>query len=592
MMRKKLPAITIILLSIIVLALSFQHRSADWKNGWQSVVGSDGRGYYAYLPALLVYRDMTFDSCASAERRLLENPDYSPEYLVNVEGQTVNKYFAGVALLQLPFFVVAELISMATGFPVTGYSLPFQVMAGLAALFYLICGLWFLQQLLKRFVSNDWVIAFVLTAFTLGTNLLYYTVGSPLMSHVYSFFAVNGFLWAVLRFTEYPSGKWRFLTGFFLGTVILIRPVNALIMLMVPVIAGSFSRTRIAIMALYKFPKIAWFLIPLLAILFFQPLLWFLQTGHWFMWSYTNEGFNLLHPEVTNVLFSFRKGLFMYTPITLISLAGLIYLYKPNKHLFFILLIFLILFIFLLSSWWNWYYGDGFGMRPAIDFYGCFAILLATAIDRSEKIHAGILTAAVTLCIFLNLFQSWQYSKGIIHPYNMDRQKYGYVFLRTGDRYRNSLGGSDEIPWYGTRTDKPCYRFRERNVYIDSLSKYNTGPNLGASLLPVIPGRYWLSGSFYVRDLSMGASNEIWFVLSIFKADSVRDYWYGFRINDIPVNDTLSYRPIHFAFNSPVITNPGAFIKTYLWNPQKKMLKVVDFSLDFYPPQPDRSGVE
>ena len=90
----------------------------------------------------------------------------------------------------------------------------------------------------------------------------------------------------------------------------------------------------------------------------------------------------------------------------------------------------------------------------------------------------------------------------------------------------------------------------------------------------------------------MGASNRILFVLQIFRADSVRDYWYGFPINDIPVYDTVSYRHIRFTMNSPVITNPDAYIKTYLWNPGGMVLKVVDFTLDFYPPSAAGSGVE
>jgi hypothetical protein len=590
---KKLPALSLILLLITVLSLFVYHRSGDGNGvGWRSVINSDGRGYYAYLPSLFIYHDPTFDRCVAAERRSLKDPDYIPEYIVRTGSQTVNKYFIGVALLQMPFFICATAVAWAAGFPLTGYSLPFQVMAGLGAVFYLICGLWFLQRLLKRFVRKEWIIAFVTVAVTLGSNLLYYTIAAPLMSHVYSFFAITGILWAVAEAAAQPGSKWFLVAGIFFGLVVLIRPVNAIVILLIPVVMQGSDEQPSSIKVILTPPSLLMLLLPFLALLLLQSIAWHLQTGHWFVWSYGNEGFNFLHPAITEVLFGFRKGLFIYTPLTLIALPGFFYLYKWNRTSFFTSFIFLIFFIFLTASWWNWYYGDGFGMRPVIDVYVIFCILLAIAIDRSKPVVAGILFILITVCIFLNLFQSLQYSRGIIHPHNMDGQKYGYVFLRTGDRYPNSLGGSNEIPWYGTRTDKPCYQFRERNVYIDSLSKYNTGPNLGATLLPVIPGRYWLSGSFYVRDLSMGASNEIWFVLSIFNIDSVRGYWYGFRINDIPVYDTVSYRAIHFSLNSPVISNRYAYIKTYLWNPKKQRLKVVDFSLDFYPPALAGSGVE
>ena len=147
---KKLPGRVVILLSLTVLSILLWFRTADGPSGWQSVIGSDGRGYYAYLPAFITYRDPAFDSCVAIERALLKNPDYVPEYLVSDGTHTVNKYFIGVALLQLPFFIVATVIAWAADLPLTGYSMPFQVMAGLGAVFYLICGLWFLQRLSEK----------------------------------------------------------------------------------------------------------------------------------------------------------------------------------------------------------------------------------------------------------------------------------------------------------------------------------------------------------------------------------------------------------------------------------------------------------
>jgi len=73
-------------------------------------------------------------------------------------------------------------------------------------------------------------------------------------------------------------------------------------------------------------------------------------------------------------------------------------------------------------------------------------------------------------------------------------------------------------------------------------------------------------------------------VVSIFKTDSVRDFWYGFPVNDIPVQDTTRYRTVRFALNTPVITNRDALFKIYLWNPAGKKMKTVNFKVDIFAP--------
>jgi hypothetical protein len=590
MSRKSLPTLVLALLSTALVSIFiFQRSSGVDGRGWTTVIDSDGRGYYAFLPALLLFQDPSFDTCAALERKLIGNPDYVPEYLVDAGDQRVNKYFTGVALLQLPFFMVAACLSAITGAQVNGYSFWFQLSAGLGALFYLITGLWLLGKLLRAFTGNPWVIAFTLFAVTAGTNLLWYSVGQPLMSHVYSFFAITASLYFTTMWFLSNRKRWLFLSGLFLGLVILIRPVNVIIVILIPFLAGGWVPLRNGTAAFFKPGNFILFLAALLAILSVQPLAWFVQTGKWFLWPYGNEGFYFFRPAIWDVLFGFRKGLFIYTPLTLISLTGLIAFYKTDKFKFFNLFIFFILFIFVTSSWWNWYYGDGFGMRAMIDFYGLFSILLAVALRRTARATRAVLLAVSGLLILLNLVQTWQFSRGVIHPFNMDREKYGFVFLRTDPSLRDSIGGSEEIPWYGTRLEKACFAFSEKNVFIDSLSQYNTGPNLSASELPFIPGRYYAEGSFYVRDLSRGAGNSIMFVISIAGMDSARNYWYGFNINDIPYYDTVSWRAMHFSFNTPVIASRNAYIKTYLWNPSKKRLKVAYFSLVFYPVATDAS---
>ena len=70
----------------------------------QTVVRSDGRGYYAYLPALLIHQDGSFNQVIETEKAYDKGAQI---YLYkDVYGETYNKYFPGVAVLQTPFFLM------------------------------------------------------------------------------------------------------------------------------------------------------------------------------------------------------------------------------------------------------------------------------------------------------------------------------------------------------------------------------------------------------------------------------------------------------------------------------------------------------
>ena len=89
----------------IMLAFFFSMRVFnDGPPGWKHIITSDGRGYYAYLPALLIDHDPTFAKMAEREARMLGYAHYRPGYLVKSGDKTLNKYFAGEALLLSPFF--------------------------------------------------------------------------------------------------------------------------------------------------------------------------------------------------------------------------------------------------------------------------------------------------------------------------------------------------------------------------------------------------------------------------------------------------------------------------------------------------------
>src|SRR5512141_3356093 len=109
---EKYPKIILWCLGCMMLAFFASNRlfRGDLA-GWKLIISSDGLGYYAYLPALLIDHDITYQQVTQREKKILGYMRYKPGYLVKTGDRVVNKYFAGEALLLLPFFLLATFFS-------------------------------------------------------------------------------------------------------------------------------------------------------------------------------------------------------------------------------------------------------------------------------------------------------------------------------------------------------------------------------------------------------------------------------------------------------------------------------------------------
>ena len=353
--------------------------------GWKLIISSDGLGYYAYLPALLIDHDISYHKVTEREKKILGYERYEPGYLVKYGERVVNKYFAGEALLLLPFFLTATFISWVAGIEISGYSFFFQLLTGLGAFFYLFLGLYYLKKILQHIKIQPILTAIIIATILLGTNLFYYSLWQPCMSHVYSFFAINGALWYFCRTIQNPKLKNIILAGLFLGLTVLIRPTNGIIILLIPFLFNTSEEARLTAVFLSK-RRISFllFFVAFMIVFSIQFILWHIQTGHWFIWSYKDEGFLFRHPQIINELFSYRKGLFIYTPLIFLSLLGCFRLFHHDFTRFFSVISFFVISTYIISSWWNWYYGDSFGARAFIDYYGIYALLLAILLNHKE----------------------------------------------------------------------------------------------------------------------------------------------------------------------------------------------------------------
>lgn len=345
------------LLFIIVIALiSDIYIYVNKLNG--PTIRSDGLGYYAYLPSIFIYNDITLS-----------------HFIGNYPGiivSKIDKYPIGTAIMEFPFFFLADCITLLTSEDRDGSNLLYQTAIAIAAIFYLIVGLIFTNKLSLLFFDKT-VSFLLLPILTFGTGLFHYATYDASFSHVFSFCLVSAYLYFLYR----PKSNYL-IPAAILGLIFLTRMPNVIIAILL--IWQEISNFKGAI------PYRRWgqMIVIFLSIASLQFIYYFAATGHFLLWSYGGEGFtNWFHPEIFNVLFSDRKGLFFWYPILSFSLPGFV-LIRRNT-VFLPLVVFILTFTYITSSWWDWAYGGSFGMRPYIDILAALSIPLAATLEKFNK---------------------------------------------------------------------------------------------------------------------------------------------------------------------------------------------------------------
>ncbi|MBX7202251.1 MAG: hypothetical protein K1X77_04200 [Bacteroidia bacterium] len=409
-------------LSALILLLTTIN--LNWPEKYSpSVIEADAKGYYAWLPAVFIYQDIHFGFFDTVEQKYL-TPETWFDYRLQVNRQTVNKYSVGTAFLELPFFLAAHLGSWIWGGPTDGYSYLYPVFISLAALFYALAGLWLLGRILTRAGAGDTIVAIILPVLLFGTNLFYYAVIEPGMSHIYSFFLATCYLLLIQQWAQKTQAKTILAIALVAGCIVLVRPMNVILLASFPLVIEN----EITFFRQIKDTGIR-LLVPLLifiAIAFIQPLLWYMQTGVLFIDTYPGEHFG--PPHLFDFLFSFKKGAFLYTPILLIAVLGLLSLYHKSRFRAIYWFVYMLAVCIILSSWNNWWYGGSFSSRVLVEYLPLFALPLTTWLSQQKKRipRLIILTVLVMLC----QFQIYQYRYYLIHWEDTTRQQYFDNFLK------------------------------------------------------------------------------------------------------------------------------------------------------------------
>ena len=149
------PVLLVVLITLLFANLQTNKRAG--KDTCWNICG-DGRGYYAWLPAIFIYHDLNFNFSDSVEKKAPDcgPPDGFPiqEYRHNFNGKVCNKYYPGASFLMLPFFTAAHLYTKYfTSYPANGYSIYYFRFIALSGEFYYLIGMLFFLGILRKLQS-------------------------------------------------------------------------------------------------------------------------------------------------------------------------------------------------------------------------------------------------------------------------------------------------------------------------------------------------------------------------------------------------------------------------------------------------------
>jgi hypothetical protein len=407
-------------------------------NRFDKVINEDAFGYYIILPAYFQYQDPNFEFIDTVLRQSETYKNYVPPVINTVEnGKKVCKYYSGVAILQAPFYLINSKL-FETKKTSTGFQNSNHIAILLASAFYLLLGIWGMVDVLKKLKIHALLIASAVSLTLFGSNLLAYATYDIAYSHVYSFFALVFFIRAAYLFKHKPSYTTALLCGVFFGLIVVIRPLNGIAILFIPVIFGLSP-----LIQLFRKPHLKLTAMSLLAfglIISVQSIIWHWQTGLWYVYPYGNESLNLAKPQLTELIFGFNCGWAIYTPVPFIALVlSLIFLFvrqKIRQAIWMLVCSFSLL--YLLSSWYYLHYGCTVGCRPITEFYGPLFIAFAYSINSfiKSKWSIVILLLFTSIGIKYNLMVQHQFFENIINWCEMDKERFQMVFLKTHEAYK------------------------------------------------------------------------------------------------------------------------------------------------------------
>jgi hypothetical protein len=404
--------------------------SLPLMNPW---VRGDGIGYYALARAPLIehsldfVRDYQSGNASFRDARIDENGVPRPSFRTPT-GHLDNHFTVGPAILWGPFLLIAHagvLLARVMGSHVAadGFSAPYRFAMAFGTALYGFVGLLLANRLASKYV--DGCSAFLATiCIWWSSSLPVYMYFNPSWSHAHSAFTVALFLWywhqtRVQRTTR----QWCFL-AVIAGLVLNVYYANVtvLIVLLVEAVgqylaafrsrapvegssmnpsSGSISVARlVANHLLFGVILILCFLPTFITryVIYGSPL----ESGYIPLsdWAWRS-------PYFFSVLFSSDHGLFVWTPVVILAVAGLLVFRRRQPDVGTPILAAVLAFYLLIACYPDWDGISSYGNRFFVSLTAPFILGLSVLLDRIATFFRSPRTALITAWLLVACLVLW-----------------------------------------------------------------------------------------------------------------------------------------------------------------------------------------
>ncbi len=605
---KSSSLIVVIILSIILILfriITLQLNELSW----------DVLGYYIHLPALFIHFDHGLNDLSWIYDIIEKYKVTETLYQISSgpEGNPIFFFLMGMSIFYLPWFLIGHLWASFSGYPADGFSLPYQYSLALGVISYTIIGLIYLRKILLNYFSEK-ITTIVLIIIVLGTNYFHFQTTKNLETANILFLTVTLIIWNSIQWHNTYKIRNMIYLAILIVLTAMVKPSEVMV-IFIPLAWGVYNRQTMHA----KFLKIIEHKHQFLAAIFVgifvalpQILYWYSETGHILFDSYKNPGVGLdiWSPHIINILFSFRKGWLIYTPVMIFALVGFIFLYRENKSFFSPALIYSLISFYIIASWTEWWYGASFSIRPMITLYPILAITLGYTIKylgNSKIIVRSLSYLLIIFFIMLNLFQTWQLNNFIIEPYRMTKKYYFAIFGKTAITEADKLLLAPDLTFNSNAVMPDESLFKKRNIGYYDFEEDNIQSNnhflfdsTHGNVLKM-DGDIEFSPEIRTTFRGLTACDYAWVKASVdvfipkgFKDNlpmlvltfQRKEGAYHYRSYSI---DTNMYKPgswgkIEVARMTPLVRNENDFFKVYVWNRSKTPLLIDNLKADTFEP--------
>ena len=389
-----------------------------------------------------------------------------------------------------------------------------------------------------------------------------------------------------------------------LSIAILIRPTNLLFLSVFAFLdVRSWKEVWERIVFFTKPQYVLSFLVLLIIVFIPQMLYWRYLSGSFLYNSYPGEGFtNLAHPMVLALWFAPLNGFFLYTPLALFFIGGIVMMIvKKMPNGIFIGMLFLIL-SYLFASWLTWFFGGSLGMRPFIEYYPLFALpfgyFLEWIMKRRNLLIQSLFFTVIALFSWYSLKLSYNYNffPGSIWSWDdykiylsdagiqrFDRNTYSYI----NDFENNTL--PDDVP----RVMQPVHS-RTLSTFLDENMEFGCkyskrfgqiiekNPSEAAVSLFVFRDQPVPSGALFVCSIEDSTGKLLYYKSFTFE-DGINRGIEGKRgrVEEGLRGKGEEWKKVSGVFHFPEWIPSYSTVSFYIWNLQRSKFHVDDLVIKF-----------